>query len=192
MVGTIYVPVSHRATSGVYHARLGHGAFLNNEKLQVHRNPSSHPLSEFPVHFGSRFHLSGESQKDPHEMRNLGSITLELALTASGVFQYALFGNPKLWDVAAGILLVKEAGGISFFRRPGRKDWLILERFHLEQDSDSEALENLRKWSFPLVVGAPDSARKIVKDIQIHHSNTSGLASLLWHWRHNHTESGKK
>jgi myo-inositol-1(or 4)-monophosphatase len=194
VVGSIYVPVSHRATEGVYHARLGKGAFLNGEKIEVNTKPSDRPLSEIPVQFGSRFRLSGKSRKEPFEARNLGSIALELAMAAGGVFQYALFGSPKLWDVAAGVLLIKEAGGLSLVTGSGGKTWLVLERFEVEKarDKDSEALENLRSWSFPLVVGAPDAAREIVKDIHIHHSPLSSLAARFWSGGNNPFQAGRR
>jgi len=180
VVGSIYVPVSHRATAGVYHARLGKGAFLNQEKIAVNQQPSSRPLAEIPLHYRSRFSITGQSRKEPFEARNLGSIALEISLAACGIFQYALFGGPKIWDVAAGVLLVKEAGGRSFFKKPGEKSWQILERFQTEQNKDSGALENLRHWSFPLVVGASESAAKIVKDIRIRHNPLASLAARFW------------
>jgi myo-inositol-1(or 4)-monophosphatase len=180
VVGSIYVPVSHRAAAGVYHARLGKGAFLDGEKIEVSTSPSGRPLCEIPVQFGSRFRLSGESRKKPHEARNLGSITLELAMAACGVFQYAVFGGPKLWDVAAGVVLVKEAGGLSFTRKAGGKNWLPLERFQSEKNGDSEEMGNLRKWSLPLVAGAPDTAATVVKDIQIRRSLLSRLKVRFW------------
>ena len=180
VAGSIYVPVSHRATAGVYHACLGKGAHLNGEKIEVAREPSGRPLSEIPSHFGSQFRLSGESRREPLEVRNLGSIALELAMTAGGVFQFALFGSPKLWDVAAGVLLIKEAGGLAFTRRPRERNWLPLERFQMEPDNDQGALENLRSWSSPLVVGAPDIARKVVRDIRGPRTPLSWLTSLYW------------
>lgn len=180
VVGSIYVSVSHRATGGVYHACLGKGAFLDGERIKVTTEPSGRPLSGNPFLFGRRFRLSGQNKKQPHEARNLGSIALELTLAASGVFQYALFGSPKLWDVAAGVLLVKEAGGLCFIRRPKGRDWLSLERFQPEQANGSEALENLRDWSSPLVVGAPDIARKVVKDFRVSRNPLSWLATLHW------------
>jgi myo-inositol-1(or 4)-monophosphatase len=195
VVGCIYVPVSHQAAEGVYHARLGKGAFLNSEKIEVSTKPSCRPLSEIPVQFGSRFRLSGRSRKDIkdiYENRNLGSIALELALAASGVFQYALFSSPKLWDVAAGVLLIKEAGGISFIKRSEGKNWLILEQFQVEQDNDSESLEKLRDWSFPLVAGAPDTAGKIVNDIRIRHNPLSSLAERFWPRNKNTIRSSRK
>jgi myo-inositol-1(or 4)-monophosphatase len=167
VAGSIYVPVSQHGAEGVYHGRLGRGAFFNNEKIEVNLKPTGRPLSEIPVQLGGRFRLSGKSRKEPYEARNLGSIALELALAAGGVFQWALFGSPKLWDAAAGVLLVKEAGGLSFIRRPRGKDWLVLERFQAEQEKDSETLESLRAWSFPLLVGAPEAARNVSRDIRV-------------------------
>ena len=178
VAGSIYVPVSHRAAEGVYHACLGRGAFLNGEKIEVATEPSGRPLTEIPAQFGSRFRLSGKSRKEPRETRNLGSIALELALAACGVFQYALFGRPKLWDVAAGVLLVKEAGGLAFTRRPRGKSWLILEKFQTKQDDDKEGLDSLSKWSAPLVVGAPDTVNKVVKDIRVSRSPLFWLTAL--------------
>ena len=178
VVGSIYVPVSHQATAGVYHACLCKGAYLNGERIGVATEPSGRPLAGNPSQLGSRFRLPGQRRREPREARNLGSIALELALTACGVFQYALFGSPKLWDVAAGVLLVKEAGGLAFTRRTRGKNWLLLERFQPEQRNDREALENLRGWSSPLVVGAPDITSKVVKDIRGPHAPLSWLTAL--------------
>lgn len=177
VVGSIYVPVSHLAAAGVYHARLGKGAFLNSEKIAVCDQPSRRPLAGFPVHPGSRFRLSGESRKDPLETRNLGSIAVEIIMAASGVLQYAVFGRPRIWDVAAGVILVKEAGGLSCIRSPGAKDWQMLEQFQMKSNNDSEALESLRNWAFPIAVGAPESTRKIIKDIRIRRNPLSAVVS---------------
>lgn len=181
VVGSIWVPVSHRAAGGVYHARLGKGAFLDKEKIEASIKASGRPLAEIPVQFGSRFHLAGKSRKEPHEARNLGSIALEMAMAACGVFQYAVFGSPKIWDVAAGVLLVKEAGGLCYARMPGRKSWSILEQFQAEQNNSPEALENLRKWSFPVIAGEPEAAENMVKNIRSSHRPLSSLARLFRH-----------
>lgn len=178
VVGSIYVPVSHRATAGVYHACLGKGAYLDSERIEVSRVPTGRPLSAMPFQFGSRFRLSGKSRKEPQEARNTGSIAVELALTACGVFQYALFGSPKIWDVAAGVLLVKEAGGLAFNGRRDGRAWVPLERFELHRHNNGEPLEKISSWSNPLVVGSPDIATKVVKDLRIRRDPLSWLAAL--------------
>ena len=44
-------------------------------------------------------------------MRNTGSAALDLAYVGSGRFDGYFHNNINLWDIAAGILIVKEAGG---------------------------------------------------------------------------------
>ena len=48
---------------------------------------------------------------DRYVVRNVGSTALHLAYVACGAVDAALCHDAKLWDVAAGILLVTEAGG---------------------------------------------------------------------------------
>jgi myo-inositol-1(or 4)-monophosphatase len=52
--------------------------------------------------------------------RNIGTCALEWAWLAAGRIQLLLHGGEKLWDYAAGTLLVSEAGGssCSFDREP--------------------------------------------------------------------------
>lgn len=49
---------------------------------------------------------------EKHVVRNFGSAALHLALTALGRLDLAVAGNAKLWDIAAGCLLVRESGGV--------------------------------------------------------------------------------
>ena len=44
-------------------------------------------------------------------MRNLGSASLDMAYVGSGRFDGFFQNNISLWDIAAGIVIVKEAGG---------------------------------------------------------------------------------
>ncbi len=178
VVGVIYAPVSQRGAQGVYRTRLGCGAFLDNERIGVVTQPSDRPLSAIPVQLGEHLRLAGQRRKETPEARNLGSIALEITLAAGGVFQYAFFGGPRIWDVAAGVLLIKEAGGLSLIRQG--KDWQNLERFQMDPHNASEPLENLRRWSFPLVLGAAESTRKIVKDIHFRHNLLDSLAGRFW------------
>jgi myo-inositol-1(or 4)-monophosphatase len=45
--------------------------------------------------------------------RNFGSCALEWCWLAAGRFQLYIHGGQKLWDYAAGTLILKEAGGVS-------------------------------------------------------------------------------
>jgi myo-inositol-1(or 4)-monophosphatase len=44
--------------------------------------------------------------------RVMGSTALDLAMVAEGVAAASIANVPKVWDVAAGVLLVREAGGV--------------------------------------------------------------------------------
>ena len=181
VVGSIYVPVSHKATDGVYHASLGQGAFLNDEKLAVAVESPKRPLSEMPAQFSSQFRLSGKSRKEPIDTRNLGSIALELALTSCGIFQFALFNSPKLWDVLSGILLVKEAGGSVLIYEKKSKNWKHFNEIEIEKAETKTPPEIFQNWSFPLVAGASDTVNKVVRDIRIHHPILDRMNNLrLW------------
>lgn len=101
-----------------FHAIAGGGAFLNGERIAVSRAAR---LSEglvatgFPyADFGqveAYFRLLQKFMEGSHGLRRIGSAAVDLAYVACGrfeaFFEYGL--NP--WDVAAGILLVREAGG---------------------------------------------------------------------------------
>ena len=53
-------------------------------------------------------------------MRKLGSAAIELAWVASGRADVFILPQGRLWDIAAGLLLVREAGGriLDFSGRP--------------------------------------------------------------------------
>jgi myo-inositol-1(or 4)-monophosphatase len=53
-----------------------------------------------------------EFMQKSHGVRRLGSAATDLAYVACGRFEAFYEYNLKAWDVAAGILLVQEAGGI--------------------------------------------------------------------------------
>ena len=98
-------------TKELYYAEKGEGAFLmipsGNKRLRVSgRTALSESLLAYPMTMDSApFRGVGT------RLRHLGSTTLELASTASGQFDALITEKPSLWDIAAGYLFVKEAGG---------------------------------------------------------------------------------
>jgi len=114
LVGTIFDPVSNEC----YTASAGGGAWLNGQPLKVSEVTQ---LSEALVvaSFGtsvsrdsielSRF---SEIVTTSQAVRRLGSAALSLAYLAAGRLDSYWAITAKAWDVAAGVLLVQEAGGI--------------------------------------------------------------------------------
>lgn len=111
----------------------GGGAFLNNAPISVSRRSTlqeSLLATGFPYDdFGREaqyMELLRALMHNSRGIRRLGSAAADLAYVACGRFEafYEYGLNP--WDVAAGALLVKEAGGVVTDFRNGR-EWLFGE-----------------------------------------------------------------
>jgi myo-inositol-1(or 4)-monophosphatase len=164
VVGCVYVPFWPGAPGGdVLRASLGNGASIGGKKLKLERQPfrPSGPVA-VPPGLRMMFAVTGNLAKRPGEARNLGSIVAELAMVATGGFQYAVFGGPKLWDVAAGALIVREAGGAALTWERGR--WRPITRFRpplprrTEKAKPDQRPKTLRDWSQPVLVAVPGAA----------------------------------
>lgn len=159
VVGAVYVPGLPTLGGGVYHARLGGGAYLGARRLGV-APAEEHPirgLVSLPGFAGRAFRMSGSLALAPGDPRTLGSAALELALVAAGVFQYGLYGSLKIWDVAAGVLLVREAGGEVHSWRGLFRGWRRLDAFEPGKPTEKDPT-GLRSWSQPLLAGGPQSS----------------------------------
>jgi len=111
ILGVIYDPVADE----IFYAKKGGGAFLNGKRL---------PIKEYSPHLGNALagvsftYLNNKLAQNlavtpPYlSQRNLGASTLEWCYTAAGRFNVYLHGNQKLWDYAAGCLILEEAGGL--------------------------------------------------------------------------------
>jgi myo-inositol-1(or 4)-monophosphatase len=111
-LGLIYNP----ARDELFAARRGQGATLNDRSIQVSgaRN-LAHPLVEAGVSnripFADYLALIGRIVAGGCEFRRLGSGALGLASVAAGRTDAYCELHINAWDVAAGILIVREAGG---------------------------------------------------------------------------------
>ncbi|MBI2880463.1 MAG: inositol monophosphatase [Candidatus Tectomicrobia bacterium] len=145
----------------VFHARAGGGAHLEGERISVAREavPAPTHLVCLPGHYRSLFEMQSRLRKQPGEVRGTGCIVHDMARTADGTFHYAVFAGPRIWDVAAGVLLVKEAGGEALVRRAKGMMWRPLERFARDYVSPPRSLEELREWKAALIVGNKAIAR---------------------------------
>ena len=110
--------VLNPATDELFTAERGGGAFLNDRRLRVaaRKNLSDAVIGCGVPHLGrgnhGKFlielrHVMGEVAG----MRRLGSASLDLAYVAAGRFDGFWERDLAPWDLAAGILLIREAGG---------------------------------------------------------------------------------
>jgi myo-inositol-1(or 4)-monophosphatase len=116
VAGLIFNPV----TDETYTAEKGKGAFLNDRRLRVSARTkiddavvcTGIPHRGRPGH--ARFRQELETvMTQTAGVRRTGTAALDLAWTAAGRFDAFWERNLKAWDMAAGILMVKEAGGFA-------------------------------------------------------------------------------
>ncbi len=110
MLGVVYDPVSDE----LFHAERGAGAFLGTQRLPLKEHVPPLRAAMANVDFkrlGTK--LSRELVSAPPYMcqRNYGAGTLEWCYLAAGRFDLYLHGGQKMWDYAAGSLILEEAGG---------------------------------------------------------------------------------
>lgn len=111
--GLIYDPIR----DDLYLATRGAGAFLNEHRIRVRQMKI---LSESLVGlcYGKRMlpahsdALMGNFNQKTGGIRRSGSSALDLAYVAAGRLDASYQFGVKLWDMAAGTLLVTEAGGV--------------------------------------------------------------------------------
>jgi myo-inositol-1(or 4)-monophosphatase len=113
IAGVVYDPVR----SEMFSAERGSGAWLNNHRIRVsqaRRLADSLASTGFPSkkrHQNVNIHFYHQMAMASHGVRRTGSAAIDLAYVAAGRLDaFWEFGlNP--WDMAAGVLLVSEAGG---------------------------------------------------------------------------------
>lgn len=96
----------------MFWAEKGCGAYLNDKKIRVSGRRSA---ADVLMTVSSIKNVSGKVVKSVSGMRKTGCITLDMAYVAIGRSDLLFFTDIQLnnkWDVAAGMLLIKEAGGI--------------------------------------------------------------------------------
>ena len=99
-------------------AARGQGAFFNGEKINVsQRNQFRDGLyatgfSSIDDNLESQFALLEDCIKDARGIRRAGAASLDQCFVAQGVFDVFWEKNLSSWDMAAGSIIVKEAGGL--------------------------------------------------------------------------------
>lgn len=114
--GVVYNPYSGE----VFEARLGKGAFLNQQPIRVSgRQKIGQCLISMGTAPGHRecadetFKKMRKVYDKCQDIRRIGTAALELAYVACGRLDAFFEERLKIWDYAAGLLLVREAGGIA-------------------------------------------------------------------------------
>lgn len=160
-VGCIWTPWPAKTDGALFHASKGQGAFKDDVPIAVKQNPAPQPgqLAIFHRDFRLMYTKNAGPSAPIGEGRGPGSLAYEMALTSSGVFQYSVFTAPRIWDVAAGIVLVKEAGGTTLTYERERKQW---KEFSTFRKAPGEG-PRLRNWNSPIMAGNEELVQYLAK-----------------------------
>ena len=110
VLGVVYAPV----TDEMFAAEHRRGVFLNGHRLlgRVAATSLSDALANVDMkRLDGALAASLASNPPYSSQRNFGASTLDWCYTAAGRFDVYLHGGQKLWDYAAGSLVLLEAGG---------------------------------------------------------------------------------
>ena len=115
VAGVTYDPIKDE----MFWAEKGRGAFLNQRRIRV---SGRRQFDEALVGIGAPFGHHGDPDKFqdrlsrilPHTagVRRMGAASLDLAYVACGRFDLFFEEPMHIWDYAAGILMIQEAGGV--------------------------------------------------------------------------------
>jgi myo-inositol-1(or 4)-monophosphatase len=113
--GIIFDPIKNE----IFSTEKGNGSYLNNQRIRV---SSRKKLEDCILFTGGPRHASKNKEVTLEEykkfsskvfipIRKMGSAALDMAYVAAGRCDGCWHRDLNYWDIAAGILLVKEAGG---------------------------------------------------------------------------------
>mgnify|MGYP001406318073 CR=1 FL=1 len=98
--GLIFDPIKNE----IFFAEKNSGAFFNNHRIRVSKKNEINDCL---------FATGGKHKKQLDlQYRKCGSAALDMAYVAAGRYDGYFENDLNLWDIAAGIVLIKEAGGI--------------------------------------------------------------------------------
>jgi myo-inositol-1(or 4)-monophosphatase len=127
VVGVVQAPM----LGDVYAACLGGGATRNHEPIRVSERVAETAICATGFPFRAKrdrlpeyFPVFERALLTFEDLRRAGAASMDLAWTAAGVFDGYFEQNLGTWDVAAGALIVREAGGVVTDWKGDDRAWL--------------------------------------------------------------------
>lgn len=114
IAGVVYNPY----TNELFSAEKGKGAYLNGDRISVSERPLSDGLALFgtspyhPENTDETFVLLRKVFDISRDIRRSGSAAYDICMIACGRCEVFFEKGLQPWDIAAGTLIIKEAGGV--------------------------------------------------------------------------------
>ena len=172
IVGAVWIPWPLSPTGGiVVHARLNGGAKRNGETMKVLKpideldRPVSGRLSVLPGNAGSVFKFDKRMRGHSGDIRVTGSASHEMVNVGTGLYQFAIGGVAAVWDFAAAIVIVREAGGeVMILASDG--SWRDFNGWSQPYTNDTATFKHLRDWRGIMLASHPKTMRFIAENVR--------------------------
>lgn len=126
-VGAIYQPI----TNEFFYAQTDYGSFLNGQPISI---PAPAQFNQALIAIGLPYGhkkreelitIAKQVMREAYTVRHYGAIALDMAYVACGKMDGVFLAHLAWWDIAAGIVLIEQAGGIvtDFAGKPLNSDY---------------------------------------------------------------------
>lgn len=177
IVGAVWNPWPLTESGGtVVHARLGGGTKRDGEPSQVLEptdklgRPVSGRLSVLPGNAVRAFKFDKRMRGHAGDVRVTGSASHEMSSVGSGLYQYAIGGVAAVWDFAAAVIIVREAGGdMMILANDG--SWHPFDGWARPYANDVATFKKLRDWRGIMLGAHPETMRFIAENVRFRRPN---------------------
>lgn len=162
VAGAIWTPWPGEKGYALIHARSGNGTWMDGTRVRVNGAkgegvPEAGRLAAVPGGLRVSFDIEKPLQGNLGELRMTGSTCYEMMMVATGSMQYALNGYSSVWDYAAGLVLVREAGGVSM--TPGPNGWREITGWQQFFTKEPDAFKQMRSWKGNILSSSHTTAK---------------------------------
>ena len=164
IAGVIWIPWPNNDKSLIFSSSKNNGSSIGNLKLDITKNSLSNLEDGSVSSYSSFSTLFGNEDRNikpwkkiiKGEKRVIGTVAYEMALVAKGVIKFGLFGPASIWDFGAGLLIIKEAGGVIYFLD---ENYNIQDKFYsfesLIKKNESTDEKMIYEWTGQFLIGNP-------------------------------------
>ena len=164
IAGAIWIPWPNNEKSLIFSSSKNNGSRIGSLKLDLTENNISNleegsvtSYSSFSTLFGNKNrNIKPWNKIIKGEKRVIGTVAYEMALAAKGVIKFGLFGPASIWDFGAGLLIIKEAGGVIYFLD---ENYNIQDKFYsfesLIKKNESTDEKMIYEWTGQFLIGGP-------------------------------------
>ena len=194
IVGAVWSPWPTSSDGGiVVHARLNGGTKRNGETMRVLTptdelgRPVSGRLSVIPGNARSAFKFDSKMRGHAGDIRVTGSASHEMSNVGTGLYQFAIGGTAAVWDFAAAVIIVREAGGeVMILAENG--DWQKFGGWSQPYANDESTFKRLRDWRGIMLASHPKTIRFVAENVRYRRPSQIGKLWRRgpWHPRRPH------